>query len=83
LQLPELVFKPITVPAVGLDLCDVSSDFDSERVIFLLSVSELIYHTIFFCFILMNGSLEFFVITCKKMQLFFVCGGIDFVGVKL
>jgi len=30
LQLPEFVFKSAAVPAVGLDLCDVGSDFDSE-----------------------------------------------------
>lgn len=30
LQLPEFVLKSAAVPAVGLDLCDVGSDFDSE-----------------------------------------------------
>ena len=30
LQLPEFVLESAAVPAVGLDLCNVGSDFDSE-----------------------------------------------------
>ena len=50
---------------------------------FLCGVSELIYHAIFFCFVLVNGSLEFFVFAGEEMQFFLVGSGIDFVGVEL
>lgn len=83
LKLPQLILKSATIPTIRFMLCSISPNFDSKWVILLFGISELLDHAIFLGFVLVYGSLEFFVFAGEEMQFLFVAGGVDFVWVEL